>query len=82
MTDIDQRPVFETENPATQERGKRYPGHTPPEAADIARRAADAQRSWRRVCDRISLRRSLMRGSEPAARCGAGASRSVLHGSR
>jgi succinate-semialdehyde dehydrogenase/glutarate-semialdehyde dehydrogenase len=49
MTDIDQRPVFETENPATQERGKRYPGHTPPEAADIARRAADAQRSWRRA---------------------------------
>ena len=47
MADSDERPVFTTENPATLERGKSYPGHTAAEAAAIAASAAQAQRSWR-----------------------------------
>src|SRR5678810_285292 len=49
MTNTDEPPVFTTENPATLEQGKSYPGHTAAEAADRAHRAADAQRSWRRT---------------------------------
>jgi len=48
MTDTDERPVFRTEDPATQGQGRSYPGHTAAEAAERARSAADAQRSWRR----------------------------------
>ncbi len=49
MTTTDEQPVFETENPATLARGKRYVGHSAAEAAERARRAADAQRGWRRT---------------------------------
>ena len=49
MTDTDERPTFTTENPATLEQGKSYPGHTAAEASDRAHRAAEAQRNWRRA---------------------------------
>src|SRR6185295_4041397 len=49
MADTDERPVFMTENPATLEPGKSYPGHTAAEAADLARRSASTQRHWRRT---------------------------------
>ena len=47
MADTDERPVFRTQNPATLQAGRSYPGHSAAEAAERARRAAAAQRSWR-----------------------------------
>ena len=49
MSDPDMRPVFTTRNPATLEPGKTYPAHSAEQAALALRRAADAQRGWRRV---------------------------------
>ncbi len=49
MSDTSTRPVFETTDPATLERGKPYPGHTAEEAASKVGLAAETQRRWRRT---------------------------------
>ena len=49
MIDTTTRPIFPTTDPAIQEPGKSYPGHTAQDAALKAARAAEAQRSWRRT---------------------------------
>jgi len=49
MGERGERTIFRTQNPATLEAGSSYPGHTVAEAAERARRAAEAQRGWRRT---------------------------------
>ena len=49
MSDTGATPVFTTCNPATQQPGRSYPGHSVDDALRKASRAAAAQRDWRRT---------------------------------
>lgn len=49
MNETSTRPAFATINPATLEPGKSYAGHSVVEAALKVRKAADAQKQWRRA---------------------------------
>ena len=49
MTDTSARPTLTTTDPATLAAGRSYPGHSADDAAAMARRAAAAQRDWRRT---------------------------------
>ena len=57
--DMPQKPNFQAVDPATAKPGRSYPGHTPDEALEIARKARSAFEGWRRTG--IAERATMMR---------------------
>ncbi|MDB5462595.1 MAG: succinate-semialdehyde dehydrogenase [Phenylobacterium sp.] len=57
--DMPQKPNFQAVDPATAKPGRSYPGHTPDEALEIARKARSAFEGWRRTG--IAERAAMMR---------------------